>query len=112
MPWNLLNADVEMSPEVLEDPRAAGDGCLIRAQAHSDFIQCFHLMVHLILKAVSILIGDAHYDPHHQYRAMRKATPAGYLICKAIILNDRSLSQRWVSGLDSGKITHCGRGTT
>jgi len=31
MPWNLLNADVEISPEVLEDPRAVDYGCLIKA---------------------------------------------------------------------------------
>lgn len=31
MPWNLLNTDVEISPEVLEDPRAADYGCLIKA---------------------------------------------------------------------------------
>lgn len=60
MPWNLLNTDVEISPEVLEDPRAADYGCLIGAWAYNDFIQCFHLMVHLVLKAGSILIRETH----------------------------------------------------
>lgn len=98
MPWNLLNSDVEISPEVVEDPRAADYGCLIRAYTYNGFIQCFQLMVPLVLKAVSILIRDVHYEPqsHEESHSCR-------------LLDLQGCSNNWqilvaVSGLDSGTV--------
>lgn len=107
MPWNWLNTGVEISPEVLEDPRAADEGCLIRAQPCNDFVRCFRVMV-LVLKAVSILMVEMHIWCSPPEKNHWKSHPGQAGLWRAPTLSSRSLEQSCVCGLQSGKVTHHG----
>lgn len=66
MPWNLLTTDTEISPKVLEDLRAADDGCLIAAQAYSYVIHCFHVPAYHFEGSQHCGHIGMHYEAHHQ----------------------------------------------